>query len=185
MNKKVVISLFLAFLMISSIAGFIIGFPLSNQDDSRIKYLGYTFVQTPNGYLTYIGDSQLIISTDPRQVKLYQNMESLTLQELNAGSKIYFTFNPSENIQNTFSYFNANIRPRLNSFIPACTKDAPECADLPLITCDNASPSAKVIQVQLANPPSISYENNCLLIEGSQYTIEPLFDSLIIDLLLY
>lgn len=171
--------------MISSIAGFIIGSPLSDEGGSRIKYLDHTFVQTPNGYLTYIGDSQLIISTDPRQVKLYQNMESLTLQELNSASKIYFTFNPSENTQNTFSYFNANIRSKLNSFIPACTVDVPECADLPLITCDNASPSAKVIQVQLAKTPSISYEDNCLLIEGPQYTLEPLFDSLIIDLLLY
>lgn len=171
--------------MVSSIAGFIID-QASFTNQGKIKYLGRSFAQTNQGYLTYLGNDPILISSDPRNVQLYQGLESLSLDELNSASKIYFTFNPSDNLQNTLSYFNTAVVPRLNkNLIASCKTDSPECVDLPIITCADATNSVKVIQLDLANSTSLTYNNNCLLIQGNQFTLPNLFDSLILDLLLY
>ena len=184
MNSKVLVGLFLAFLMVSSIAGFVID-QASFTNQGKVKYLGRSFAQTDQGYLTYLGNDQILISSDPRNVQLYQGLESLSLEELNSAGKIYFTFNPSDNLQNTLSYFNAAIVPRFNkNMIISCKADSPECADLPIITCADATESIKIIQLDLADSPSLTYNNNCLLIQGNQATLPNLFDSLILDLLL-
>ena len=168
--------------MISSVLGFVFTFaPQSTGGPTRIEIGDFLFVETNQGWRGYSDNSEVIISNDPRIVSQIQIPE-ISLSELNSASKLYFTFNPEENIQNTFAYFDANIRPRLNSFILACTKDVEECASSPLITCDNALPSTKVIQVSLSNESSLTYENNCLLIQGSVHQIPLLFDALILKL---
>lgn len=183
-SKKVLISLFLAFLMISSIAGFIVGNPLDNSE--RIEYNGYTFVPTNQGYLTYLGDNQILISSDPRNVQLYKGLEDFTLEKLNSASRIYFTFNPSDNLQNSFAYFDANIRPRLTrSITTACTEDVEGCETIPIITCQDANADNIVIQIDSSETSSITFNNNCLLLQGNQFTLPVLFDSIILDLLLY
>ena len=183
-SKKVLISLFLAFLMISSIAGFIVGNPLDNSE--KIEHNGYTFILTNQGYLTYLGDNQVLISSDPRNIQLYKGLEAFTLEKLNSANRIYFTFNPLDNLQNSFAYFDANIRPRLTKSITlACTSDVAGCETLPIITCEDASAANIVIQIDYSETSSLSLDNNCLLLKGNQFTLPVLFDSVILDLLLY
>ena len=68
--------------------------------------------------------------------------------------------------------------------ILACTKDTPECSQLPLKSCEDASQSEIVIQIQEAVIPSISYQDNCLLVQGPKEELPKLIDSLILGLLL-
>lgn len=184
-QKKVLISLFLAFLMISSVAGFIVGNPLDG-GDTRIKVGDQTYIQTTQGFMTYLGDNQILISSDPRNIPLYKGLEDFTLEKLNSASRLYFTFNPSDNLQNSFAYFDANIRPRLTrSITTACTVDSPECETLPIITCEDATENNIVIQISSSETSSLTFDNNCLLLQGNQFTLPVLFDSIILDLLLY
>jgi len=39
---------------------------------------------------------------------------------------------------------------------------------MPLKTCQNATLSNKIIQIQYSQQPSLSYKNNCLLMQGTQ-----------------
>ena len=170
--------------MISSIAGFIVGSPLDNGE--KIEHNGYTFILTDRGYLTYLGDNQVLISSDPRNVQLYKGLEDFTLEKLNSANRIYLTFNPSDNLQSSFAYFDANIRPRLiKSITAACTTDSPGCEDLPIITCEDATANNIVIQIESSEFSSITFNNNCLLLQGNQFSLPILFDSIILDLLLY
>jgi len=187
-SKKVLISLFLAFLIISSIAGFIVSSPTNSNitGGGRIQVGDYSFAQTNQGYITYVGEDQVLISSDPRNIQLYQGLEEFTLERLNSASKVYLTLDPLDNLQSSFAYFDANIRPRLNKRITAaCTADSPGCETLPLITCENATPANLVIQIDKANSTSLAFNNNCLLVQGNQVSLQLLFDSLILDLLLY
>lgn len=173
-------AIFIAVIMISSVLGFVFTFSPTG-GPQRVEIGNFLFVETNQGWTGYSDNSQVLISADPRIVSQIATPE-ISLNELNSASKLYFTFNPEENTQNAFAYFDANIRPRLNSFIPACTKDVEACASSPLITCDNALSSTKVIQVSLSTESSITYENNCLLIQGSINQIPLLLDALILKL---
>ena len=180
-------ALFLAFIMISSIGGVVLtsSHITGTADVQRVELGEYTFTQTHQGYTTYTDDEQIIIiSSDPRTLDVAATPD-IDIAELNSGNKLYIAFQPEENTQTTLAHFDANIRPRLRSFTPACIKDSTQCSSLPLITCENASPYIKVIQIQLANESSVTYENNCLLVEGNQFQIQSMLDALILRLLLY
>ena len=166
--------------MIFSILG--IAFTYSDNSE-RIKVGDYSFAETNKGWLTHIGDQQLIISSDPRTLDL-STIPEISLEALNSANKIYFTFNPQESIQYPLAYFDAYLRPRLKNFIIACTTDITECTDLPLITCSNALPTTRVIQIQESNSSSITYNNNCLLIQGSEAEIQENVEKLTLKLLL-
>ena len=81
-------------------------------------------------------------------------------------AKIYLTFNPEDNVYQALNSFVQQIKPLLNTFTQACTKDAPKCANLPLKTCSDATDFIKIIQIQENNQTKIEYTNNCLIIQG-------------------
>lgn len=181
MNKKIILPLFLASIMILSIIGFSLN--STQSDTSSIKYNGYSFKQTEQGWITFIGNNPILISQNPNNLNEIL-LPDITLQEINSANKIYFTFNPEDNIQSNLYYFDANIRTRLKNFILSCTVDIGSCSNLPLKTCKDADSSSRIIQVSLANQSSITYENNCLLIQGQKQELPSLIDAVILKLLL-
>ncbi|MAG52865.1 MAG: hypothetical protein CMH62_02785 [Nanoarchaeota archaeon] len=183
-NSKVLVALFLAAIMISSVLGFILSSShTGGPQPSRVKFGDFFFVETSQGWVTHInGDQQVIISSDPRNLNLAA-IPDISLNELNSAGRVYFTLNPNDNIQNSFAYFNANIIPRLRTVTSACSEDVHQCENLPLITCDNALPSVKVIQTQISNSSSVTYNNDCLLIQGNSFQIRTLYDAVILKLL--
>ena len=50
--------------------------------------------------------------------------------------------------------------------MPACTVDAAGCEELPLRSCENASMEYGVIEFRKSNDTSVTFESNCLLIQG-------------------
>jgi hypothetical protein len=184
MNSKALMAIFIAGIMISSTLGFILTSSSQTGGNSeRTEFNGLSFVQTNQGWLTYLTEEdQVLISSDPRLLNNIQTPK-VSINEINSGNRIYFTFNPEENIQHTFGYFDANIRPRLKTLTIGCTEDVPSCANSPLITCENALPQTKVIQVSLANQSSITYENDCLLIQGNSLQLQTFLDAIILELL--
>ena len=162
-----------------------IGFSLNSmqtENTSKVKFNGYNFQQTDQGWITYKDNQQVMISQNPENLDFIAS--PISLQELNSADKVYFTFNPEEEIQSPLAYFEFNLRPKLKSFIISCIKDSEQCSQLPLKTCKDASATDKVIQINLAETPSLTYEDNCLHIQGSDLEIQNLVDALILKLLL-
>ncbi|MAF51227.1 MAG: hypothetical protein CMH64_04005 [Nanoarchaeota archaeon] len=183
LNTKTFMAIFIAVIMISSVLGFVFTFsPHSTGGAERIEFQNYVFVETHQGWMGFDdNENQILLSSDPRTVSTIQVPE-ISLVELNSANKVYVTSNPEDNLQNSAAYFEANIRPRLKSYLPACSADVKGCENAPLIDCSNALPATKVIQVALSNQSSVTYNNNCLLVQGNRFQVPLIFDALILKL---
>lgn len=179
-RKKTLVTLFILFIFVASTAGFIIGGPLDsgNQNQDIIEYKGQTFILTQQGWVTQIQDKSFLFSTPPTQLEdINIFLEPFTtLQNLAQAQKVYLTRDPLE-IDNTYlTGLSVNILPYLKRVVLACPQDSEECSDLPLITCEQATPTVQVIQIQSSNQTKVQYTNNCLLIEAPQTDILRVID---------
>ena len=164
MKKNIIITIFISAIMILSVLGFSIG---SFTSQNKIKYQGKTFLQSDQGWITYINDKQLILINNPNEIS---NITiPVALQELNSATKIYISLDTENSLDNAYSLFQQDIIPLLTpQIVISCIKDSEKCADMPLKTCQNATLSNKIIQIQYSQQPSLSYKNNCLLMQGTQ-----------------
>ena len=160
--------------MVGSVAGFLVGYSSPTDNTETFEYKGRTFTRTDQGYLATVNNAQVILVLDPQ---LVENIPSdpVTILDLNSASKIYLSFNPEENLNQAASYLHTNIRPHLSlPIFPACTSDIERCSDLPIKTCDDATDNEKVMLLQKTEElTSVTYENNCLLIQGKNDLIAP------------
>jgi len=160
MKKNLILPLFIITIMVLSVLGYSIG---SSTTSNKIKYKDYTFIQTDNGFVTYINNQQIFLFNNPND--LLDIKIPVKLSELNSANKIYLTINPE--INTALSPFQ-NIFPVLTPrIVQACIKDSDICSNLPLKTCLDATSLNKIIQIQFSETPSITYKNNCLLIQGT------------------
>lgn len=178
MEKKVIMPIFLASIMILSVLGFAF---TSGDGQGSVKFNGYKFSKTNQGWLTYRDNQQILIASDPRTLDL-SNTPKITLNDLNSANKIYLTTNPEENLQQYLAYFSFNILPKLKNKIPACIKDVEGCEELPLKTCEDATISNKIIQIEFSETQETTYQNNCLLIKGNADSLYEQIDAVILQL---
>ena len=164
MKKNIILPIFISAIMILSVLGFSFG---SFTSQNKIKYQGKTFVQSDQGWITYINNKQLILINNPNEIS---NITiPVILQELNSATKIYITLDMENSLDNVYKLFQQDIMPLLTPpIVIACIKDSPQCSDMPLKTCSDATFSNKVIQIQYSQQSLFNYKNNCLLIQGTQ-----------------
>ena len=153
-------SIFILVIMVLSVLGIAIQYTTGNSEN--IKFRGQKFTPYQGGWITYKDNKQIIIATQPDLLQ-YQNVPDIIFADLNKASKVYFTSNPNNQFpqQALFSIQN-NIFPYLNNVIVACIEDSPACSNLPLKTCKDAGQGTVVIQAQLAETSTTSFNNNCL-----------------------
>lgn len=177
-KKKIltyVLVLFIAFIMVSSIIGFI---QTGTGDNANFyEYKGNRYIAQGNGWLTYIENKPIVLSYGP--VDLEQINPGFDLNQIVFADKVYLSFNPAENIQRAIIDLTKNInfnKPLINS----CFSDSELCANLPLKTCEDASIDTVVILLKESNKTEISFENNCLAIEGESDFIIRVIDKLVL-----
>jgi hypothetical protein len=169
-NKKTLITLFILFIFLASTAGFIIGSPLgsNNQQQNIVEYRGHTFILTQQGWATQLQGRTFLFSAPPTQLdNISIFVEPLTtLQDITKAQKVYLTRDPLEVDNSYIAGLYINIAPFLQSLVLACPEDNEQCSESPLKTCQDATQTIKVIQIQSSNITNIQYSNNCLLIES-------------------
>jgi|SRR3989344_1506377 len=177
--KKLILPLFIIFIMVFSIFGY---FSDSNGNAEKKDYHGYKFVDSGQGWITYKGDKQIIIQTDPSILQYYQDI-NIKLDDLNSAEKIYLTLNPQESVYGAANILLNQLQSLTSTqIILACTEDVEECSNIPLKTCDDASQSVKIIQLRQSETQKMSYQNNCLLIEGDYQNSLIFIDKLVLTL---
>ena len=183
MQTKLILPLFIAFIMIFSVVGFAISQSFYTTPQEQITYDGLNFVQNQQGsWLTYINRNPVSIFTYPPFLGNVI-LPEVSLSDLNSANKLYVTFNPDENVNQAIVEFQTNLLPYLNQVNQACITDSPSCANLPIRSCLDATEESKVIQFQEADVPLVVYQDNCLLIQGSSYDLTTQTDALILQLL--
>ncbi len=180
MKKQHFMSLFIVAIMVLSVLG--IAFNYSTEDSSEGKFKKYKFKIYNGQWITYKDDDKILISSTPNTLERIQ-VPDVTFEDLNSADKIYFTTNPNNQIpNNAILDIQANIFPKLSSIQLACIEDSTSCSSLPLKTCKDATPSNIIIQTQIADTQTLTFENNCLLIAGPRLDFTEMIDALILRL---
>lgn len=167
-KRRIAMTLFIVLIMIGSVAGFVVNYGSPDQDLDTFEYNGHTFTRTNQGFVTTVNNRQVQLVLDPQIVESIPS-DSVSISEFNSASKIYLTFNPDDNFNTAASYFHSSIGPHLHlPIFQACTEDIGGiCEDLPIKTCEDATNEEKIIVFQKNDDNSVTYENNCLIIQGS------------------
>ncbi len=153
---------FIAFIMISSVIGFL----YSGQTD-QFKYKDIKFIRTQNGWSAVINDRRVIFDyfpADVEQINLSSDIITALVNkpEIDTVSMLNDTF--SEEIA-LAQYNMALALNNINIYMRAgfTTNNT---FDMPIITCEDATPVVPIIYFKQSNQTKVSLEENCIIVEA-------------------
>ena len=156
-RKGIILTLFIAFIMITSVLGFVFS---GDNSQSSVEYNGYTFTRTENGWASYIRDQYLYFTYSPADL----TSDPFNVFSINS-EKVYIAYNPSEMdvvLQNSIDRLRYIFS--LNGIIahPACSIED-GCPDIPIVNCDDGFP---IISFRKSDQNRISTDGTCIVLEG-------------------
>ena len=180
MEKKHLMGLFILGIMSFSVFGIALNYVGTNGD--KVKINGNTFRQQGAGWVTFLNDKRIIVTTDPRNLQ-ESNVPDISFTDLNKYPRIYLTTNSSDYIpQEALFSLQNNIIPYTNKMNPACIEDSEQCKDLPLKNCLDSNQDELIIQLQSNENSLISFDSGCLLIQGDSLSMAEQIDALSLEL---
>ena len=181
-TKKVLVSSVFGLIMILST--FAVIFYGSGTDVETYRNKDKTFVNTGYGWTVDINGAKISIETNPKELDSIEVPE-INVAQLNSAQKVYLTLNADQdNMIKSISTFNNYVKPFVSvPWINACTVDNEKCGNAPIKTCSDATNTIRVIQFEENNETKITYNNNCLLIQGSEPELTKYTDRIILKML--
>lgn len=179
-TKKIIVALFISFLMITSIAGFIFAPDESTVNLEKKYYKNLEFTRENSRWVTNYNGVLVPIFTIP---DLLQEQNIVNPNELKSSQKIYISVNPKQNLGNVFNELNSLTNALNVKIVTSCYEDNEECKKLPLKTCKEANNLNKVIVVKIDNSSILEYNRDCLTIQGTEKEIIGFIDNLIVSLI--
>ena len=174
------IPLFILITLILSAFGIIV---FKQPESETFEYKNNFFIQDTSGFSTRINNQKINFLYDPRTLENL-SITPLTLTQLSYGSKFYLTANPNEDVGLALYEFNRLIVPLINKrFVQACSEDVAGCENTVLKTCTDATPEEKVVLFKESNSSSLTYNLNCLIIQGSGEEMTKLTNRLALNFL--
>jgi len=174
------IPLFILITLILSAFGIIV---FKQPESETFEYKNNLFIQDTSGFSTRINNQKINFLYDPRTLENL-SITPLTLTQLSYGSKFYLTANPNEDVGLALYEFNRLIVPLINKrFVQACSEDVAGCENTVLKTCTDATPEEKVVLFKESNSSSLTYNLNCLIIQGSGEEMTKLTNKLALNFL--
>ncbi|HLC22742.1 MAG TPA: hypothetical protein VJJ79_03135 [Candidatus Nanoarchaeia archaeon] len=151
---------------------------LNTDAEEEVTYGGHTFVQTSFGWQTYLDSGQqLFLTTNPEDLASVF-VPAVDFSRFSTLQKVYVGVNMYDDVQPAVYDLQRDISLPAQTDI-ACYEDNDLCANYPLKTCEDASFTVGVIQLQQANETLVQQKGNCLLIQGKDLLM--LTDKLILD----
>ena len=170
--KRLFIPLFLAFILILSVFGYIFAGKSSNDDTSQ--YQGYSFTKTSQGWKLISAGKTYFFYSLPDQ------LHDIPLAPLPSASKFYIS---GQDISFFSSLPYRELTLNLGNAIklqPACAQDSPGCETYPLKTCADATSNAPVLVYLYAEKSSLEQKENCLQIQGTTDDMIRITDAIIL-----
>lgn len=174
------IPLFILITLVLSAFGIIV---FKQPESETFEYKNNLFIQETSGFSTRINNQKVTFLYDPRTLENL-SITPITLTQLSYGSKFYLTANPNEDVGLALYEFNRLIVPLINKrFVQACSEDVQGCENTVLKTCTDATPEEKVVSFKESNSSSLTYNLNCLIIQGSGEEMTKLTNKLALNFL--
>jgi len=176
-KKKQFLSILMGLFIISIMVFSVLYYGLDSTGQEKVSYKNLDFVQTTAGWQAYTDSGEkIVIMSNPDDVEHLNT--SASFLSLNGLSKVYMSINPYDNVGAALQDFERNVH--LSSpLVISCYEDNDRCADLPIKRCPDASPSVGVLIFKEANETVVTFENNCMTIEGKD--LLKITDKLILD----
>ncbi|MFA5887188.1 MAG: hypothetical protein WC852_00565 [Candidatus Nanoarchaeia archaeon] len=168
-RKKLYVG-FLGFMIIAIMVGSALVFWNDEENaEGSYDYKGLKFANTDAGWVAYKADNtQVWIMTNPAELA-NMTVPYVNTAMLRTYSKLYVTYNPKERVKVALNQFFKNI-PVPQLVVPACTVDIDECKDSPIKNCTDAGNGVGVLLFKEANETSVTFNNDCLVIQGKELT---------------
>lgn len=170
-NKKALISLFIAFIMVFSIFGFIVDFAIN--PSNSVKYGKYKFKQVGDRWeVKYHGEKIKLYST-PQELENIELSNEIKSRLKNT-KHIYLTYDvedPKADVIGQIVYHTQQLISQATDINIERGLVDPKEYSLPKINCTNADVSTTVILVKDLNETKIFMENNCIIF-GSTYEFD-------------
>lgn len=176
MNSKIILTVFIAFIMITSVVGFIWNYGSNEESYNALEYGNHEFKSINGKYLLDVNNNEYVFDNSPYEISNV-NVNDVVL----SSSKYYFIFNPEEKDLN-MEYSIQKLYLVLNSLGVnvqlACSKEE-GCGDnVPIKNCDNHA-----FYFKKGGEAKVYKENNCVIIEGDNEGISKAVDKINLKLL--
>ncbi len=148
-----------------------------NNDDDKVEYNGLEFVETDGGWRANLEDeSEIYLIFNPGELEIEEEF-SVSFSSLLNSEKVYFSYDPSKESQ--YAMYDLSRNFNFNKIVYSCYEDSDLCTEMPLKTCDDASLDVGVVIFKVGEENKVSFEDNCLSIEGK--SLLNVVDKLILD----
>ncbi|MBI2663170.1 hypothetical protein HYX15_01415 [Candidatus Woesearchaeota archaeon] len=176
-NKKtltIILGLFIIGTMVLSMFAYSGSY---SSGENYYDYNGYKFIQTENGFLTYIDKNPIEFNFGPQEVEYLQATVDLRSQNFNSLDKVYLSFSPSDNLYSVVKEF-VRFIPLNQNYIISCPSDIAGCENLPIKTCEDANDKVGVIQFELSDKTEMITKDTCMTVKGTQLSMIMLIDKI-------
>jgi hypothetical protein len=162
LDKKTVMSLFIAFIMIVSVIGFSLSF--SQPAAEQLQYKEHKFVRTSQGLRTKLNDINVYFYSFPRDIEEIEFDEGAKTA-LDGARVVWMTYDPQDEkaaeIADTF-YYMEEILGRVADVYVMRGLINNTGYQLAQVTCANASTTVPVIVFRSGNETRISHSAGCI-----------------------
>ncbi|MDP3919140.1 MAG: hypothetical protein Q8Q35_04545 [Nanoarchaeota archaeon] len=166
------------FIMLMALSAINIGLNNEEEEQEVIVYNGLEFVYN-NGWETTLSDGKVLSLTYRPDGLVNETIGSVDFGSLYYVQKLYLSSDLStSNLGYSLYDFQNNVD-TLAKVVTACYEDNEACVELPLITCEDATDKIGVVEFREANETFVTFEDNCLTIEGKN--LLKVTDKLLLD----
>ena len=163
-QPKVLVSIFLASIMIFSILGFMMSYQMDNRT-TKLEYNGYKFTQFYDGIQTKINGQKFNLNYFPEQLDTI-NISSAAKVILKSLFVFSITYDSNSEYKEYFSgqqFELAENLEKIEKYVSSGMTNNTGFEQIPQITCKNATQTVPVIIFQEADQTSIQFNNNCII----------------------
>jgi hypothetical protein len=188
-RNKIIVGIIVSFLMVSSIAGFVILNSTNNQEVNKFTLTysnkDYEFTRKQDN----LGNQYYEVSSDKGIFTTYYHPQQLNNIEISQEvisvikntNFFYLTFDPQQSDLSYVDYLRFDLKnniPQAIYFEEGITRES-DVYNLPLITCQNATPYVPVIFLKNSTMTNITMIDNCINLEFPTYEILKIRDMLV------
>lgn len=163
----VYIALFIAFIMISSVIGYL--YTGDANGDPNLSYNGFSFTSTQQGWVTTINGQQRTFTYHPTEATAI-SLPLATISLLTQG-QVYVSYNPNSTEVETLALAQfALIKALQEQNIPALPATTqPTAFNTTVITCESGK---RALILEEASETKITAQNTCILAVGNPILIK-------------
>lgn len=169
-DPKVLVSLFIAGIMILSTLGVMLDYQTGS--NSKMEYNGYKFEQMYDGIQTKINGQKFMLTYFPEQLERI-NISAEAKQMLKDMQVFAITYDTASEYKESFAEQQFNLAEKLalaDKYVIPGVLNNTGMEQIPVITCKNATSTMPVILFQEGITTNTTLKNNCLTVNiGSMY----------------